>query len=85
MLTYKLLPHGAILRSDGASFGSESEGLLADEYKLWLLDGNTPYPADPVSPNVAILEQILTLENSITTRTWIELQSAPAVVNPKPG
>ena len=50
MTTYRLTQSASILRSDGASIPADPANTDYAQYLQWLLEGNTPLPADPVPP-----------------------------------
>lgn len=59
---YKLLQSGSIRRlSDDAHIPTDESNLDYLEYLAWIGEGNTPDPADPISPPLPI-EQIRALE-----------------------
>ena len=60
---FKLTNTNSVLKDN-----SEWMSLDNQEYLAWLAEGNTPDPADPVSPNELILQQIALLEKSQSDR-----------------
>jgi len=66
---YKLTNSTLIIRTtDGAFIPNDVQNNDYTDYLKWVALGNTPTPADPISPNVTIINQIITLEATITNR-----------------
>jgi hypothetical protein len=64
MINFKLTNDVSIVHgSDGRAYS-----VSHPDYISWMAAGGVPLPADPISPNAAILSQIATLEGSITPR-----------------
>ena len=75
---YKLNKHNSITRlADNASIPNDPDNSDYAQYLIWLSEGNTPDPADPIilpSANELIIAQIAEMEQSdLTNRGSREL------------
>jgi len=69
---YKLTNNTIIIRTtDGACIPNDPANNDYAAYLIWA-ETNTPTPADIPSPNIAIINQILILEATITNRRFRE-------------